>query len=98
MSSPNYFVKKETSTIDFGPGGGGCDGELGLEDKVLQLQETLKTFRAEVDLKMTIMEQILTTRNRKVRLPALPSSSHAKSVLNLMSLFLQNNSWFRRNS
>jgi len=41
----------------------GDDGEHRLEEKVFQLQETLKTFRAEVDLKMTIMEQILTTRN-----------------------------------
>jgi len=34
-----------------------------LSGKVLQLEQTLKIFRAEVDMKMKIMEQILTTRN-----------------------------------
>jgi len=34
-------------------------GHLRLENKVSDLENTLKTFRAEVDMKMKIMEQIL---------------------------------------
>jgi len=42
--------------------------DLVLEDKVIQLEETLKKFRAEVDMKMSIMEQVLTTRNGNFKL------------------------------
>jgi len=44
----------------------GEDGqERNLSEKVLHLEQTLKIFRAEVDMKMKIMEQILNTRNGK---------------------------------
>jgi len=34
-----------------------------LEGKVVLLEKTLNAFRAEMDMKMRIMERILTTRN-----------------------------------
>jgi len=53
-------------TGTYGMGVGSEDGqESNLSEKVLHLEQTLKIFRAEVDMKMKIMEQILNTRNGK---------------------------------
>lgn len=45
----------------------GSSVEYDLEEKVFRLQESLNTFRSEVDMKMKIMEQVLTSRSGKLK-------------------------------
>jgi len=45
---------------------GGSNMDLPMEEKVDLLEKTISVFRSEVDMKLRIMHQILTTRNGKL--------------------------------